>query len=132
MLRSHFEFAYVLNFIIFVSSVSFGDFCSNDLSCQYPLICSNSSKCICPTKFWNVEQNTCLYCQYGWIEWQNQTCLLFIQPPDGGVTYEKAKNTCLTYSGELLQINYYQDYIEFQYKINDLLQSEYVNPFNPA
>ncbi|CAF1199588.1 unnamed protein product [Rotaria sp. Silwood1] len=138
MLRSHFEFAYVLNFIIFisfVSSASFGDFCSNDLSCHYPLICSNSSnKCICPLSssvtFWNVEQNSCLFCPYGWIEWQNETCLLFIQPPDGGIAREKAKNACLTYSGQLLQIDYYQDYIEFQYKINTLLQGEHVNELN--
>ncbi|CAF0794257.1 unnamed protein product [Rotaria sordida] len=136
MLRSHFEFAYVLNFIFisFVSSASFGDFCSNDLSCHYPLICSNSSQCICPLSssetFWSAEQNTCLFCPSGWIEWKNETCLLFIQPPEGGIIREKAKNACLTYSGQLLQIDYYQDYIEFQYKINDLLKGEYTNKLN--
>ncbi|CAF3943452.1 unnamed protein product [Adineta steineri] len=129
MLRSHFEFACVLYiiFILSVLSVSFNDFCSNDLSCHYPLICSNLSKCICPSSsssFWNTRQNSCLSCPSGWIEWQHEKCLLFIVPSENDFTYEKARNSCLTYSSELLHIDNDEDLIKFQYKIDELLRDK--------
>ncbi|CAF0732151.1 unnamed protein product [Adineta steineri] len=125
MLRSHFEFACVLYiiFILSVLSVSFNDFCSNDLSCHYPLICSNLSKCICPTSsssFWNTRQNSCLSCPSGWIEWQHEKCLLFIMPSKNDFTYEKARNSCLTYSSELLHIDNDEDLIKLQYKVDEI------------
>ncbi|CAF1513388.1 unnamed protein product, partial [Adineta steineri] len=125
MLRSHFEFACVLYiiFILSVLSVSFNDFCSNDLSCHYPLICSNLSKCICPTSsssFWNTRQNSCLSCPSGWTEWQHEKCLLFIVPSENNFTYEKAKNSCLTYSSELLHIDNDEDLIKLQYEVDEI------------
>ncbi|CAF4724672.1 unnamed protein product [Rotaria magnacalcarata] len=133
MLRSHFEFAYVLHvvFISLISSASFNSFCSDDLSCDYPLICSNSSQCTCPRlstqTFWNTEQNTCLACPKGWIEWQNETCLLFIKHSENDIVHEKAKDACLSYSAQLLKIDYYQEYVEFQCKINELLKGQHAN-----
>ncbi|CAF1333856.1 unnamed protein product [Adineta steineri] len=124
MLRSHFEFACVLYiiFIFSVLSVSFNDFCSNDLSCHYPLICSNLSKCICPSSssFWNTKQNSCLSCPSGWIEWQHGKCLLFIMPSKNDSTYEKARNSCLTYSSELIHIDNDEDFNKLQYKVDDI------------
>jgi hypothetical protein len=142
MLRSLFEFACVLYIISSVSSgqlkisdssfycnvlVSFGNFCSSYLLCQSPLICSNTSQCICPTllSFWNTKQNTCLFCPPGWIEWQNQRCLSFIEPPEGGISYQRAKNACLIHGAHLLQIDNHEDVIQLQYKTNDLLESQY-------
>jgi hypothetical protein len=109
---------------------TFGDFCSNDLSCLYRLICSNASRCICPiSSFWNVKQNSCLSCPQGWSEWQNEKCLLFIAPAEGGIIQQKARNACLTHSAQLLQINNHQDFMQFQYKMNELLESR---PSNAA
>jgi hypothetical protein len=142
MLRSLFEFACVLYIISSVSSgqlktntftfycnvlVSFGNFCSSDLLCQSPLICSNTSQCICPTSlsFWNTKHNTCLFCPPGWIEWQNQKCLSFIEPPEGGISYQRAKNACLIHGAHLLQIDNHEDVIQLQYKTSELLESQY-------
>ncbi len=132
------KFAYVLSFI-FISSVSsssmknvlvsFDDFCSNDLLCHTPLICSNSSQCICPksSTFWNTKLKTCLYCSSESMEWQHEKCLSFIAPYEGGVIHQKARNTCLTYSAQLLQIKNLQDLVQFQYKT---IESEHALVFN--
>jgi hypothetical protein len=109
---------------------TFGDFCSNDLSCLHSLICSNASRCICPiSSFWNVKHNSCLSCPHGWIEWQNEKCLLFIVPAEDGIVHQKARNACLIHSAQLLQVNNHQDFMQFQYKMDELLENK---PSNTA
>jgi hypothetical protein len=61
--------------------------------------------------------------------WQNEKCLLFIEPHEGGVIYQKARNACLTHSAQLLQINNHQDFVQFQYKTDELLENENANVF---
>jgi len=63
------------------------------------------------------------------MEWKNEKCLLFAVPYESGVTYQKAKNACLIHSTQLLQINNHQDFVQFQYKIDELLESENANAF---
>ncbi|UJR31775.1 hypothetical protein I4U23_019253 [Adineta vaga] len=131
MLRSHFEFASVhfIIFILSVSSVYFGDFCSHELSCDQPLICSNTSRCVCPTltSFWNHRQNTCLTCSHGWIEWNQEKCLLFIAPSDRGITHEHARDVCLTQSAQLLKIHSDEDFRQFEDKTEELVKSKHGN-----
>ena len=94
MWSSHSKFTYALSFI-FISSVSLADFCSNDLSCPAPLICSNSSQCECP---------------------KSSTCLSFVVPHQGGITNQRARNTCLKHSAQLLQIKNPQDFAQLKYQ----------------
>jgi hypothetical protein len=61
------------------------------------------------------------------MEWQHEKCLSFIAPYDAGVIHQKARNTCLTYSAQLLQINNLQDLVQFQYKT---IGSEHAHVFN--
>jgi hypothetical protein len=111
--------------------VSFGDFCSNDLSCHNSLICSNSSQCVCPlSSFWNTNQNTCLSCPPGWIEWQNEKCLLFVKSFEGGIKYYTARNVCLTQFAQLLQIEDHEDFVQFEYKIDELIEGKHGDAFN--
>ena len=143
MLRSRFEFAFVL-FVVFISSalsgqfpfikalsasllqavlVSFGDFCSHDFICPQPLVCSNESQCICPTdaSCWSYRQNSCLSCPSGWTEWKEEKCVLFVAPFSGGVTYEEARNICSTQSAELLEIADDKGFVEFENEMKDLV-----------
>ncbi|CAF1333875.1 unnamed protein product [Adineta steineri] len=71
-----------------------------------------------------MKQNSCLSCPSGWIEWQHEKCLLFIVPSKNDFTYEKARNSCLTYSSELLHIDNDEDFMKFQYKIDELLRDK--------
>ncbi|CAF0714434.1 unnamed protein product [Adineta steineri] len=45
-------------------------------------------------------------------------------PSKNDFTYEKARNSCLTYSSELLHIDNDEDLIKFQYKIDELLRDK--------
>ena len=79
------------------------------------------------SSFWNLKQNTCLSCPPGWIEWQNEKCLLFIEPSGGGISYQKTRNACLTLDAHLLHIDNHEDFAQLQYKANDLLEGQYAN-----
>ncbi len=81
------------------------------------------------SSFWNIKHNTCLSCPPGSIEWKNEKCLLFIGPRESGVIYQKARNSCLEHSTELLEINNHQDFIQLQYKTAELFESEIANAF---
>jgi hypothetical protein len=106
---------------------SFGESCSNNLSCTYPLICSNTSKCICSasSSIWNNEQNDCLYCLPGWIEWENSRCLSFAVPSEGGLSYDQASDICHSYSAQLLRIYDINELKRFELKVQTLLQGTF-------
>ena len=54
------------------------------------------------------------------MEWQSEKCLLFITPAESGVIRREARNACLAQSGQLLQIDNYQDFMQFQYKTDEI------------
>jgi hypothetical protein len=91
------------------------------------LICSNASKCICSksSSIWNKDQNDCLYCPPGWIEWENNHCLSFSVPKEGGLSYEQAKDTCHSFSTDLFYIYNIDQFKRFELKVNTLLHSTF-------
>jgi hypothetical protein len=64
------------------------------------------------------------------MEWQNEKCLLFIKPSEGGIKYHTARNVCLTQSAELLQIEDHEDFVQFEYKIDELMEGKHGDAFN--
>jgi hypothetical protein len=104
---------------------SFNESCSHNISCAYPLICSNTSKCICSksSSFWNNNQNDCFYCPPGWIEWENNHCLALSVPSEGGLSYDQANDMCHEFSAELFHMYNIDEFKQFELKVNTLLHS---------
>ena len=73
--------------------------------------------------FWNNEQNDCLYCPPNWIEWENNRCISFAVPAEGGHSYDQANNICHSLSAELLHVHDIDKFNRFQLQVNALRQS---------
>ncbi|CAF4428327.1 unnamed protein product, partial [Rotaria sp. Silwood2] len=115
---------------IFLSKLvlsSFNESCSNNFSCTNPLICSNTNKCICPklSSFWNNEQNDCLSCLSGWIQWKTNRCLSFAVPSEGGLSYNQANHICHTFSAQIFHLYNIDEFKQFELKVNTLLHSTF-------
>lgn len=91
------------------------------------MICSNTSRCICskPSSIWNSIENDCFYCPPGWIEWENNHCLSLSVPPEGGLSYNQANDTCHSLSAELFYIYNIQQFKQLEFQVNKLLQSTF-------
>jgi hypothetical protein len=91
------------------------------------LICSNTSKCVCskPSSIWNIDQNDCLYCPPGWIEWENNHCLSLAVPSEGGVSYDQANETCLSLSAQLFSMYNIDQFKQMELRVNTLLNSTF-------
>lgn len=110
---------------------SFNETCSTNTSCTYPLICSsNTNRCICSksSSVWDQEKQDCFYCPSDWIEWENHHCLSLSVPSQGGISYKQANETCRLFSSELFYIHNFDQFKQFEIKINNLFQSTYSNP----
>ncbi len=91
------------------------------------MICSNTSTCICSksSSIWNNDQNDCFYCPPGWIEWENNHCLLLAVPSEGGLSYDQANNTCFSLSAQLFYMDNLDEFKRFEFKVNTLLHSTF-------
>ena len=108
-------------------AASFNQSCSETSVCQSPLICSNSSRCLCSksSSIWNEDAKDCFYCPVGWNVWENNQCLSFAVPSTGGLPYEQATNTCQAFSAELFSINNHLELEEFSSQVNRLLRETF-------
>ncbi|CAF4248928.1 unnamed protein product [Rotaria sp. Silwood2] len=106
---------------------SYNESCSNNFSCTYPLICSNTNKCVCPKllSFWNDEQNDCLSCLSGWIQWKTNRCLSLAVPSNSGLSYNQANRICHQFSGQIFHIYNIDEFKQFELKVNTLLNSTF-------
>ncbi len=91
------------------------------------MICSNTSQCICSksSSVWNNDLNDCFFCPSGWIPWETNRCLSFAVPSQGGLSYEQANQTCLSFSAQLLNIYNINEFERFEFKIDRLRQSTF-------
>jgi hypothetical protein len=48
------------------------------------------------------------------MEWQQEKCLSFVVSHQGGITNQKARNTCLKQSAQLLQIKNREDLVQLR------------------
>lgn len=135
MLRSPFDFAFVLFVVSYVTPTqinsedhfnltgSLGHACSNESSCSSPLVCSNISRCVCPHPsfvFWNGHINTCLYCSTGWIPWANGQCLFAFISAQSGEAYNGASSACSIQAAQLLQMHDEHDMHRLQHLLDQL------------
>jgi hypothetical protein len=106
---------------------SFNETCSENILCENPLICSNTSRCICSksSSIWNNDLNDCFYCPPSWILWEHNQCLSFAVPFQGGLSYEQANQTCLSFSAQLLNLNNIDELEQFESKVDTLLHSAF-------
>ncbi|CAF3736293.1 unnamed protein product [Rotaria sp. Silwood1] len=106
---------------------SFNESCSNNFSCVNPLICSNTNKCVCQksSSFWNNEQNDCLSCLSGWIQWKTDRCLSFAVPSEGGLSYNRATHICHKFSAQIFHLYNIDEFKQFEFTINTLLHSTF-------
>lgn len=106
---------------------SFHEQCSANQLCQSPLICSNSSECICSksSSIWNEHFKDCFYCPPGWIAWENNHCLSFAVPKSGGLSYEQANATCQSFTAELFSINNLIEMKTFEDQVNRILRESF-------
>ena len=52
-------------------------------------------------------------------------CLSFAVPSQGGLSYEQANQTCLSFAGQLLSLNNRDEFERFELKVNALQQSTF-------
>lgn len=135
MLRSQFEFAYVLIFSsIIISSahenplISFGETCHDDLSCAKPLICSDTNQCACPAA--PNYQIDCLICPPSWMSWNRRKCLRVFSSDADEISHQNAMEICSKDQGHLLQINHVEDIQILTNQIDRWIRDQPVNEFN--
>lgn len=106
---------------------SFNEQCSENRLCSQPLICSDRSQCVCskPASVWNENFNDCFYCPAGWTVWENNRCLSFAVPTGGGLSYERANETCRSFSAQLLSLNNIAELNLFEFHVDRLLRNAF-------
>ena len=112
-----------MNLFLKIVSLTIERKCSTDNDCDQQLICDTTTNvCVCSKPyFWNEDNQTCLGCAPGWLDFETNKCLLYAISRSTGVTRYQSELMCNDLLAQPMFINSTDEFHDLQEKIDDLL-----------